>query len=246
MLLPKWNLARRWIGDRLPQSLRRRLDVDLENLFHRILQSLLELDQRRCPWLGVLADPSVVGAPDGDGVQEVQLLASTPPGDDETGVLEQLSSASSRRCDSSRTAPPGAQRLTVLAKQLVEQRPSGRVGERLEHISTSIRYVTVSSYMSTLLDVPTIRLFMEVAGRLARWVTACHPRSSALDHLSIRSDECHAWSFETFFGPKRSYRNVSVIVDMRSTRSTLTVPDHRASILTCAERGQHSHEGDSS
>src|SRR5450432_175151 len=68
-----------WVGDGLPQALRRRGDVNLEDLFHRALQSVLEVAQRLGPWLCVLAHPAVVDQPDRDRVQEVQLAATLPP-----------------------------------------------------------------------------------------------------------------------------------------------------------------------
>src|SRR5438477_355934 len=62
------------VGDRLPEARRRGADVDLEDLLHRLLQSLLEAAEARGPRLGVLAHPSVVDEADGDRVQEVELL----------------------------------------------------------------------------------------------------------------------------------------------------------------------------
>ena len=84
----------------------RRADVDLEHLLHRCSPvSVLRSLSAGGPGLGVLAHPPVVDEPDRDGVQEVELLAAAPPGDDEAGLLEQLAGASSRRSASSGSAP---------------------------------------------------------------------------------------------------------------------------------------------
>ena len=78
------------VGDRLPEQLRGRADVDLEHLLHWALQSVLEVAERCGPGLGVLAHPPVVDEADRDGVQEMQLLATLPLGHDQAGLLEQL------------------------------------------------------------------------------------------------------------------------------------------------------------
>src|SRR6266498_3437228 len=65
------------IGDRLPQAAGGGTDVDLEDLLHGALQSLLELAEGRGPRLGVLAHPPVVDEADRDRVQEVELLAAS-------------------------------------------------------------------------------------------------------------------------------------------------------------------------
>ena len=78
--------------------------------------------------------------PDRDGVQEVELLAPAPRGHDEPGLLEHpqvLHHAEARH-----RQPPleRAQRLPVLAEELVEQAPPGRVGERPEHLVHAADY----------------------------------------------------------------------------------------------------------
>src|SRR5207245_3618293 len=75
-------------GDRLPQALRGRADVDLENLLHGSLQSVFEVAEPCGPRLGVLAHPAVVDEPDRDRVQEVELLPPSPPGDHQARLLE--------------------------------------------------------------------------------------------------------------------------------------------------------------
>jgi hypothetical protein len=71
------------IGDRLPQPLGRRLDVDFEYLFHfSVLQFLFQIAQGGGPGRGVFAHPAVVDEPDRDGVEEMQLLPPAPPGRD--------------------------------------------------------------------------------------------------------------------------------------------------------------------
>src|SRR5215813_8907832 len=54
------------------------------------LQFSLEPDERRRHRLGVFAHPAVVDEPDGNDVQEVQLLAAALLGRDETGLFEHL------------------------------------------------------------------------------------------------------------------------------------------------------------
>src|SRR5207248_8757425 len=76
------------VGDRLPEALRRRADVDLEHLLHWALQSVLEIAERGRPGLGVLADPSVVDEADGDGGEEVQLFPASPADSPEPRLLD--------------------------------------------------------------------------------------------------------------------------------------------------------------
>ena len=137
------------VGDRLPEALGRGADVDLEDLLHRALQSLLEVAEPGGPGLGVLAHPPVVDEPDRDGVQEVELLPAPPPRDDEAGLLEQLAGASSPRSGSSRSAPrarPASARPGGTARRA----GSRRVGSAsaLNTSSTRARYVTIWSHVN--------------------------------------------------------------------------------------------------
>ena len=121
------------IRDRLPEALGRRADVDLEHLFHRSLQSLLDLAERCRPGLGVLAHPPVVDEPDRHGVQVVQLLAALPPCDDEPGLLEQLEVLHDAEAGHREPLHERTERLPVLAIERVEQLPASRVGQCAEH-----------------------------------------------------------------------------------------------------------------
>jgi len=75
-----------------------------------------------------------VDEPDRDGVQEVQLLPAPALRDDEAGVLEHaqvLHHAEARHVEARLQR---AQRLRVLAEELVEQVAPGRIGQGPEHV----------------------------------------------------------------------------------------------------------------
>ena len=141
------------VGDRLPQSLRRGLDVDLEHggaggdgggalgpgnsldAGHvLILQIGLEPAERGRPGLGVLAHPPVVDEPDGDGVEEVQLLAALAAGGHDPGLLEHLQVLHHAEARHRQAPLECREGLAVLPEELVEQGPAGRVGQCLEHL----------------------------------------------------------------------------------------------------------------
>ena len=71
--------------------------------------------------------------PDGDRVQEVELLPAPPPGDDEAGLLEQLQVLHDPEAGHVEALLERAQRLAVLAEELVEQLAPRRIGEGPEH-----------------------------------------------------------------------------------------------------------------
>ena len=82
--------------------------------------------------LPVLVDPPVVDQPDRHHVQEVQLLAARPPGDDEAGVLEDaqvLHDAEARHLELRLEL---GQRAPVAHEELVEQEAASWVCECLE------------------------------------------------------------------------------------------------------------------
>ena len=72
--------------------------------------------------------------PDRDRVQEVELLAASPPGDDEARLLELLEVLHHAEPGHVEPRLERAQRLAVLTEQLVEQAPPGGIGEGLEHV----------------------------------------------------------------------------------------------------------------
>jgi hypothetical protein len=108
------------IGDRLPEALGRRLDVDLEDAvsrssairscFHFVLQSSLE-PLSVAPTARVLAHPPVVDEPDRDGVQEVELLAAalrwsqSPPPRAPSGASSRRSASSAARLELGQRLP---------------------------------------------------------------------------------------------------------------------------------------------
>ena len=122
------------VGDRLPEALGRRADVDLEHLLHGILQSVLEVAERCRPGLGVFADPTVVDEPDRDRVQEVELLAPPSPGHHQAGLFELLQVLHHAEPRHGEAPLELAQRLAVPAEELVEEAPPGRIGKCPEHI----------------------------------------------------------------------------------------------------------------
>src|SRR4051794_4183860 len=71
--------------DCLPETLRRGLDIDLEHLLHLALHSLFEVAETSGPRFGVFADPAVVHEADRDDIEEMELLATSPLGDDQAG-----------------------------------------------------------------------------------------------------------------------------------------------------------------
>ena len=85
------------------------------------------------PPLGVLVHPAVVHQPDGDGVEEVQLVPAAPLGHDQAGVLEHPEVLHDADAGHRQPSLELAERLPVLAEQLVEQAPSGGVGESGEY-----------------------------------------------------------------------------------------------------------------
>jgi hypothetical protein len=72
--------------------------------------------------------------PDGDGVEEVDLLATAPPGDHEARLLELPEVLHHAEARHREVLLQGAEGLAVLAEQLVEQPAPGRVGQSLEHL----------------------------------------------------------------------------------------------------------------
>ena len=71
---------------------------------------------------------------DRDRVEEVQLLPAPPPGDDEARFLELLQVLHHAEAGHREAGFERAQRLPVLPEQLVEQAPSGRIGQGPEHL----------------------------------------------------------------------------------------------------------------
>src|SRR5579863_4660109 len=121
------------VGDRLPESLGRGADIDLENLFHGTLQSGLEAAQRSGPRFCVLAHPSVMDEADGDRVQEVELFAAATFSDNETSLFELLEVLHDAKARHREALLERTQGLPVLTEQFVEKLPSGRIGESFEH-----------------------------------------------------------------------------------------------------------------
>jgi hypothetical protein len=75
-----------------------------------------------------------VDEPDRDGVQEMQLLASAPPGGDETRLFEQFQMLHDAEPRHRQPLFERAQRLAVLAEEFVEQAAARRVGEGFEDV----------------------------------------------------------------------------------------------------------------
>ena len=72
--------------------------------------------------------------PDRDRIEEMELLAATAPCGHEPRVFEHAEMLHHADARHRQSGLERAQRLAVLAEQLVEQTPSSRVGERFEHL----------------------------------------------------------------------------------------------------------------
>jgi hypothetical protein len=75
-----------------------------------------------------------VDEPDGDGVEEMQLLPPPSAGDHEAGLLELLEVLHHAEARHREALLEGAEGLAVVAVELVEQLPPGGVGERSEDL----------------------------------------------------------------------------------------------------------------
>jgi hypothetical protein len=74
-----------------------------------------------------------VDKPDRDRVQEVELLAASPPGHHEARLLELLEVLHHPEAGHREALREHVQRLPVLAEELVEQAPPRRIGEGFEY-----------------------------------------------------------------------------------------------------------------
>ncbi len=72
--------------------------------------------------------------PDRDGVQEVELLAASAPGDDEPCLLQLLQVLHHAEAGHREALVERVQRLPVLPEELVEQAPASGVGKRPEDL----------------------------------------------------------------------------------------------------------------
>ena len=99
------------------------------------LEVVTQVNHRAGERLGVLADPAIGDLADRDRVEEVLLGATDPFGGDQVGglqhgeVLHHAEPGHLRKAVAQRL-----HRLAVVFEQRVEDRPSGRVGQRLEHL----------------------------------------------------------------------------------------------------------------
>jgi len=94
---------------------------------------VLEVGHAGHPWLGILADPSVVNEADGDRVEEVQLPAPGAAGRDQVRrfqdaqMLHDAEAGHLRQCRLQRL-----QRLAVALEEPIEEDPPTGVGQRPE------------------------------------------------------------------------------------------------------------------
>jgi len=75
-----------------------------------------------------------VDQPDRHRIQEVELLATAPPGHHQAGFLEQLQMLHHAETGHLEASFERAQALPVVAEKLIQQSPPRRVGQGLEHI----------------------------------------------------------------------------------------------------------------
>jgi hypothetical protein len=99
-----------------------------------LLEFSLEGAERGGPGPGVLADPSVVDQLDGDRVQEVELLATTSPGDHQVRLLEHAQVLHDAETGHRQALLELGERLAVLFEEPIEQLPSGGISECPEHL----------------------------------------------------------------------------------------------------------------
>jgi hypothetical protein len=126
----------------MPEALGCGADVDLEDLLHLVLHSVLEAEERDGPRLGVLADPAIVDDTDRDRIEEVELFRDPAPlGDHEPCLLNRSRCFITADPRHRETLGERAQRLPVLAEEVVEQTSSGRVGKRFEHDVHVLHYM---------------------------------------------------------------------------------------------------------
>ena len=69
----------------------------------------------------------------GTGFRKWSFSRPPPPGDDQAGFLEQLQVLHDAETGHREMRPQRAQRLPVLAEELIEKGPPRRIRERLEH-----------------------------------------------------------------------------------------------------------------
>ena len=91
--------------------------------------------------LGVLVDPPVVDQPDRDRVEEVELLPAFLPRDDEPRLLEELQVLHDPEPRHLQLGLELRQRAAVALEELVEQEPTGGVGQSPEHTVVVVHVV---------------------------------------------------------------------------------------------------------
>ena len=149
MRAPKWYFAR--ISGSVMACHSRsgvRPDIDLEDLFHGLLQFRFQAGKAGGPGLGVLADPAVVQEPDRNRVQVVDLLPAAATAHHQAGLLEQ---SQVLRDGDPRHVMRSCQRhqcLAVLVEERVEKRSPSRVGKCPEHRLHGSEYRKPSGFLS--------------------------------------------------------------------------------------------------
>jgi hypothetical protein len=126
------------IGDRRPQAIGRRRDVDLVALGRRhggTLQVRLEPDHRADDRALVGRDPTVVHLPDRDRVQEVVLVPAGLRRGDQAGSLQDPQVAHDPESLQRRqlTLELG-ERLPIAVTERIEERPPARIREGTKHV----------------------------------------------------------------------------------------------------------------
>ena len=130
------------VGDRLPDLLGARLDVDLVELpglgrgrghgGSSFLEHRLEVGERRRPLAGVLADPAVGDQLDRDGIEEVELLATGAPGHDHPRSLQDPQVLHDPEPAHLHPLEELGERAAVALEEPVEEVAPGGVGQRPE------------------------------------------------------------------------------------------------------------------
>src|SRR5258708_1459202 len=96
------------------------------------LHASLEIVERRHPASLELVDPAIGDLVNRDWIEIVELLASSPCGDDEIGFLEQCQVLADGLARHVESLAQVAQRLAVGGEEPIEQLAAARIGECFE------------------------------------------------------------------------------------------------------------------
>ena len=121
------------VGQRLPDAFRSGANVDLVDVhgcIHGCLQGVFEVGHAAHPWLGVLADPSVMDKADGDRIEEVQLATPGATACDQVRRFQDAQMLHDAEAGHPRQRRLELlQRLAVAHEEPIEEEPPAGVGQ---------------------------------------------------------------------------------------------------------------------